>query len=142
MIGRCCLREYESISVDPIRVLRVEGHEFVEEDVGHGGHAHGGAGMAGVRFESGIDLNRYLKVSNERSMVLSRREQSIVMVHADTGTGFDWWGWASTHSEQSNSIDGKLIVFAVTHDGGGGIQFTGGRFNGSWKKEEICRGRR
>lgn len=56
MIGSYCLREYESISVDPIRVLGVEGHEFVEEDVGDGGHAHGGAGMAGVRFESGIDL--------------------------------------------------------------------------------------
>jgi hypothetical protein len=50
------LRKNESVPVDPVWILRVKGHEFVEEDMGNRGHAHGGAGMAGVRFESGIDL--------------------------------------------------------------------------------------
>ena len=35
------LRENESISVDPVRIRRVEAHEFVEHDMGHWGHAHG-----------------------------------------------------------------------------------------------------
>lgn len=48
----------------------------------------------------------------------------------DSGTGVDRRGGTSTYSEQSDSIDSKLIVFAVTHDGSGGIQLTGGRSNG------------
>ncbi len=50
------LRKNKSIPVDPVRVFWVEGHEFVEQDMGHWGHAHRGTGMTGVGFESGIDL--------------------------------------------------------------------------------------
>jgi hypothetical protein len=50
------LRENETITVDPFWVLRVVLHDLVEEDVGHRGHAHWGAGMARVGLEGGIDL--------------------------------------------------------------------------------------
>lgn len=48
--------ENKTIAVNPVGVLGVEAHELVEEDVSHGGHAHGGPGMAGVGLEGGIDL--------------------------------------------------------------------------------------
>lgn len=51
-----CLRKNKSISIDPIRVLRIEGHELIEENMGHWGHAHRGTGMSGIRCEGGIDL--------------------------------------------------------------------------------------
>lgn len=56
--GDCDLREHKSISVDPIGVLGVERHEFVEENMGHRRHAHRGAGMPGVCLEGSIDLDR------------------------------------------------------------------------------------
>lgn len=48
--------ENKTIAVDPVGVLGVEVHELVEKDVSHGGHTHGGTGMAGVGPEGGIDL--------------------------------------------------------------------------------------
>lgn len=50
------LRKYESVSIEPIRILRVEAHEFIEKDVGNRRHAHRGSGMSGVGFEGSIDL--------------------------------------------------------------------------------------
>ena len=54
---RSCSREHKAISVDPTRVLRIESHELVEEDMCNWRHAHRGARMARVRFEGGIDLD-------------------------------------------------------------------------------------
>ena len=51
------LRQDKAISVDPVGVLRVEGHEFVEHDMGNRCHAHRSPGMAGVGLEGGIDLD-------------------------------------------------------------------------------------
>lgn len=50
------LRQDETITIDPVWVLGVEGHELVKQDVGNGCHAHGSSGMTGVGFEGGIDL--------------------------------------------------------------------------------------
>ena len=50
------LREHEAVPVGPLRVLRVEPHELVEEDVGDRGHTHRRTGVAGVGLERGIDL--------------------------------------------------------------------------------------
>ena len=50
------LRKYESISIDPVRIVRIEAHELVEENMCGRGEAHGGSGMTGVGFEGGIDL--------------------------------------------------------------------------------------
>lgn len=50
------VRKNEAVAVDPVGVLGVEGHELVEQDVGHGGHAHGGTRVARVGLEGGIDL--------------------------------------------------------------------------------------
>lgn len=52
------LREDESISIQPVWVLWVERHEFVEQDVSDRSHAHGGARMAGICCEGGIDLEK------------------------------------------------------------------------------------
>ena len=49
-------RENESVAIKPVRVLWVEGHEFVEQDVSHWCHAHRGTRMANVGFGDGIDL--------------------------------------------------------------------------------------
>ena len=50
--------QHEAVPVEPGRVLRVEGHELVEEDVGDWGHAHGRPGVARVGLEGGIDLEK------------------------------------------------------------------------------------
>ena len=60
--GRDCytkkydLRQDETIAIDPVWVLGVEIHEFVEHDMGNGCHAHGSSRMAGIGFGGGIDL--------------------------------------------------------------------------------------
>ena len=51
------IRENETITVGPVRVLGVEVHELVEQNVGHGGHAHRGTGMTGVGLGGGINLD-------------------------------------------------------------------------------------
>lgn len=48
--------EDEAVAVEPLGVLRVEGHELVEQDVGDRSHAHGRTGVARVGLERGIDL--------------------------------------------------------------------------------------
>jgi hypothetical protein len=60
--GLSDLREDKSISVDPVGVLRVEGHELVEQDVGNRRHAHRGARVAGVGLGGGIDLSRSISM--------------------------------------------------------------------------------
>lgn len=55
--GNKHLRENESITIDPVGVLGVESHEFVEKDVGNRCHTHGRTGMPGVGCEGGIDLH-------------------------------------------------------------------------------------
>lgn len=50
--------ENKTIPVGPVRVLGVEVHELVEENVGHGSHAHGGTGVPRVGLEGGINLKR------------------------------------------------------------------------------------
>ena len=59
---RLHLRQNKPVSIDPVRVFRIEVHKLVKHDMGNGGHAHRGAGMTGICFEGGIDLqerNRY-----------------------------------------------------------------------------------
>ena len=57
------LRQDKPITIDPIWIFGVEGHELVEQDVGNGCHAHGSSGMTGVGFEGGIDLGKERLVS-------------------------------------------------------------------------------
>lgn len=49
------IRENETITVSPFRVLGVEVHQ-VPQNVGHGGHAHRGTGVTGVGLGGGINL--------------------------------------------------------------------------------------
>lgn len=57
------VRENESVAVQPLRILGVESHELVEQDVGNRGHAHRGTRVTGVGLRSGIDLYKNV-VSN------------------------------------------------------------------------------
>ncbi len=50
------LRQDEAITIEPVWVLGIKTHEFVEHDMGNGCHSHWGSGMTGVGFKSGIDL--------------------------------------------------------------------------------------
>jgi hypothetical protein len=52
------VREHESIPVNPLWVLGIEGHKFVEEDMSSGSQAHGRSGMTGVCFERCINLEQ------------------------------------------------------------------------------------
>jgi hypothetical protein len=54
--GRKYIRENETITVGPVRVLGVEVHELVEQNVGHRGHTHRGTGVTGVSLRGGINL--------------------------------------------------------------------------------------
>lgn len=56
------VREHETIAVHPFRVLRVEGHELVEEDVRDRCHTHRRSGVAGVGLEGGIDLENSIEL--------------------------------------------------------------------------------
>jgi hypothetical protein len=56
MDGRADMRQNETITVDPVGVLWIERHELVEEHMGDGSQAHGGARMAGIGLERGIRL--------------------------------------------------------------------------------------
>ena len=57
------LRQDETITIDPVWVLGVEGHELVEQNMSNGCHAHGSSGMTGVDFGGGIDLGEEQLVS-------------------------------------------------------------------------------
>lgn len=50
------LRKNESISIDPVRIRGIEGHELVEHNMGNWGHAHRRARVPRVGFEGRIDL--------------------------------------------------------------------------------------
>ena len=55
MTGRRHIRENETITVGPVRVLGVEVHH-VPQNVGNGSHAHRGTGVTGVSLGGGINL--------------------------------------------------------------------------------------
>jgi hypothetical protein len=62
-------REHKSISIHPMGIFGVEGHELVEKDMGGGRQAHGSSGMTGVCCEGGIDL--YEEFQNVRDAVVT-----------------------------------------------------------------------
>ncbi len=49
-------RKNKAIPIEPMGILRVEGHEFVEHNVGNRCHTHWRSGMPGVGRDGGIDL--------------------------------------------------------------------------------------
>jgi hypothetical protein len=123
--------EHEAITVDPVGVLGVEAHELVEEDVSHGGHAHGGTGMAGVGFEGSIDLGRLVSASNwwtEAAKVLEqgktggrepRSGSSGIMDRLLREDHGGQTGRGGTYRESADGVDSQLVQIRVGHDGGG-----------------------
>ena len=114
------LREHESITVDPVWALRVEGHEFVEEDMGNGCHAHGHTGMPGVGFEGGINLYQRTE-SILLCFLLARLPQLMsfrVGKHRGWIESYLTWGrtWGKAYRKGTDGVDGKLVIFSVTHN--------------------------
>lgn len=105
------LREDKSIPVDPVWVLRVESHEFVEQDVCGGSQAHRGARMAGVGF--GGSINLYVLA------FLSGKAGAMCCARAQAQPDKDWdGGVAKTYREDADGVDSLPIGVGVTHDGG------------------------
>jgi hypothetical protein len=107
------LRENESVSVEPVWVLGVEGHEFVEQNMGRWGQAHGGARMAGVGFEGGIDLfdpvSAFLHGEWGWSIAQCRCIKLLTSVEGKEPE--------RTYCEESNGVDGLPVCVCVAHDG-------------------------
>ena len=57
------LREDKSIAVEPVRVLGVEVHEFIEQDVSCWGQTHGRTRMPGIGSERSVDLGGEEEIS-------------------------------------------------------------------------------
>lgn len=89
------IREHESISVQPTRVLGVECHEFVEEDVSGRSATHGRTGVATVCLEGSIDLE-------------SEIGQLLCLPPGDLRR--------AAHCEKPNGIDSFPINLCVPHD--------------------------
>ena len=113
------LREYESISIEPIRILRVEVHKFVEKNVGNGRHAHGGAGMPGVGFERSIDLSTVRGTISSYCILLPCVREIVEDSSSSVMVGAAIVG--VTYREQTDRIDRQLICLGVAHDGGNQI---------------------
>ena len=52
--GRMARGEHEAVAVGPLGVARAVAHLLLPQGIGHGGHAHRRAGMAGVRLLHGV----------------------------------------------------------------------------------------
>ena len=63
-------RENESIAVHPVRILRVEGHELVEENVGNRCHTPVPVSVnSNFLCETGIGSHKYIFYSHGRARV-------------------------------------------------------------------------
>ena len=133
-------REDKSISVQPLRIFRVEVHELVEENVGGRSQAHGCTGMTGIRFWRGIDLTEWTFISYKpyqlRLVVLemvSHWNTKIITHHkrlflskyqlrqTDEKTLRIGEIWSKTlrriaYSKNTDRADGQLVDFRVAHD--------------------------
>lgn len=79
---------------------------MVEEDVGNGCHAHGGAGMTGVRFEGGIDLRGInIKISNG-SMTSNEDMAALKSFLASCVVKVFCPALSTTYGEKADGVDG------------------------------------
>ena len=105
------VRQHEAISVQPVWVLGVEGHEFVEEDVGDRCHTHGRARVARVGLEGGIDLlspARQLLYYPYLFYILLTSIPILFIISAVSVK-------CSTYREGSDGVDTQLVQLVVTH---------------------------
>jgi hypothetical protein len=118
------VRENEAVAIHPIGVLGVESHELVEKDVGHRGHAHRGARMAGVGRKRGIDLETHAPLAIEvlstriRGFNAARRcwENRAIAGQLLTTVAGQAAG-DTTYGERADGVDGERVDLFVRHDG-------------------------
>lgn len=116
------LRENKSITIDPVGVFGVESHAFVEKNVGNRCHAHGRAGVAGVGFEGGINLHIRLQsvvfwfaLLNRCSWTYPWWKKQVGLIESSSTRGT---AWGRSYREETDSVDGKLVILSITHDCG------------------------
>lgn len=112
--GTSSIRENKTITVGPVGVLRVELHEFVEENVGHWGHAHRGTGMAGVGLGGTINLGNG-DVSQNFNVCIQAINIGIRVSRGNSEYRSEIWfkvSWPpGEFRELSSSVVGKLDPF-------------------------------
>lgn len=119
------LRKNESVTVDPARVLWVEPHELVEQDVRDWGHTHGRTRVAGVGLEGRIDLYREPSQPIELFAMLCCDVWMVFGLLIDRSFGRSGGlasgetGARATYGEAPNGVDRELVNFTVSHVCGG-----------------------
>lgn len=115
------VREHETITVDPIGVLGVEVHELVEQNVGDGGHAHGGTGVTRVGLGGGINLVAALVEFKSwcihRSAVVFRSIERALPLQCPPKDLAAVAGTEETYRENTDGVNRQRIQIGVTHDG-------------------------
>lgn len=115
------LRKNKTISIQPIRILWVEVHEFVEKDVGHRCHPHGGAGMPWIGLTSGIDLDDELRLALDSRRNKNQSgdvERKGIVLRIANGRALSNGCGVVTYSQKPDRVDGKLIILIIRHDFG------------------------
>ena len=108
--------KHEAVAVDPVGVLGVEGHELVEEDVGHRRHAHGRARVARVGLEGSIDLAR--RIESQFIVFHCFTRPTVRGAPTTRAPNRHRGSWKATHRESADRVDTQLVVLVVTHGGG------------------------
>ena len=102
------IREHKSVTVHPVRVLWVERHELVEQNVGDRGHTHRRTGVAGVGLGGGIDL--YITTVSVMIVAIALVQSASIEPPIAAG----WRGY-QTYREEADCVDTQLVSLVVTH---------------------------
>ena len=110
------VREDKSVAVQPLRVLGVESHELVEQDVGNRGHAHRGARVTRVGLRGGIDLQSSRR---QQLSLFTSRQIWISMYLVGKRIGWrsgvaTWWGRGTGRGRGEQRTAKVLMVLTAS----------------------------
>ena len=108
-------REHESIPINPIGVLWVEAHAFVEEDMGNRSHAHRRTGMPGVAFGCSIDLEDDSELAIDQGMLWILK---ILQMFEKLSS---WWGMFTARRRIVLIASVSSSVYPITADKMGSV---------------------
>ena len=95
-------REDESVSIQPVRILRIEFHELVEQDMGYWSQTHGRTRVTGVGGERCVDL--VVTSISASHMVRSIEALSRAVLELFKEVGNHWWGSQEIHTANSRIV--------------------------------------
>lgn len=108
-----CVREHKAITVDPLRVLGVELHVLVEEDVRDRGHAHGRAWR--VLAEALLDIAISISRTRMAAVGLVGGINLLSSVPRLSSSSLPAGNSKSTYSQHPDGVDSLLVNFSVSH---------------------------